>query len=475
MILNRDKVKMIWEISILTSLIALLLFSSMIPLPDDLTSEGFRALLITFIGITLWFTKLLPPAITSMLLICLYPLFGVLSFEVSASSLGEDVIWMIIVMLIMGVAVEETGLDKRIAYFILSFTKSKPKYINLSLIIICFILTFFIPNAIGRVVVLIPIVLGIINTLSLQKGNDLAKSTMISITYTPIICAVSIMTGATGTIYASSLFNSMLDYQWEYMYWIVVMLPPTLITLFIFWIILNLRFPLEDFEDEKLSDFIKKEQERIGPIKNKEVKLLILYFFLITLWVSQGFHGISIPMSAVMVSIFLFVPFIDLLKWNKVIKQVDWGVPLLFAAGFTIALAFENSGIVEWASNLAFNHLSDLPLFILVISLLFLFTLIRVGFTNMTAMIASMMPIALTFALGTEYNSLWIGMICLSACSIGYLFPSQSVGTMTTYSYNYYSSKDLFVTGLYLCFVVYIVIIISAFVYWPLIGLPIVK
>src|SRR5699024_8039992 len=117
-------------------------------------------------------------------------------------------------------------------------------------------------------------------------------------------------------------------------YGMVIMLPPTLVTLMIFWKILNFRFPMNSLEATDLTEFITEERRKQGSISNNEVKLLTLYFILIILWVTQSWHGMSIPMSAVMVSLFLFFPFINLLNWGKTVTKVDWGVPLLFAAGF---------------------------------------------------------------------------------------------------------------------------------------------
>ncbi|WP_193744236.1 SLC13 family permease [Geomicrobium sp. JCM 19039] len=131
-----------------------------------------------------------PPAVTAMMIIVLFPLFGVLGFEESASTLGREVIWLIIAMLMMGAAVEKTGMDKRITYNMLVFTRGNMNLITLALITAGFILTFFVPNAIGRVVVLVPIALGIVHSIGGDENPNVGKASMFAITYTPIICAV---------------------------------------------------------------------------------------------------------------------------------------------------------------------------------------------------------------------------------------------------------------------------------------------
>ncbi|PAE14465.1 hypothetical protein CHH91_19375, partial [Virgibacillus sp. 7505] len=70
-------------------------------------------------------------------------------------------------------------------------------------------------------------------------------------------------------------------------------------------------------------------------------------------------------------------------------------------------------------------------------------------------------------------NPVWLGMICLAACSTGFLFPSQSVGTMMTYALGYYTSQELLKVGAILTLSVIVITLLAAFLYWPLIGLPV--
>src|SRR5699024_972712 len=121
----------------------------------SISSIGWTTIFIILFAITLWVTRIIPTAVTSMLVIILFSLFNVLSFEEASTSLGNEIIWLIISMLIMSFAVQETNLDKRLAFFIVSFSKGRIIYIYLTFIILSFILTFIIPTAMGRLTVLL--------------------------------------------------------------------------------------------------------------------------------------------------------------------------------------------------------------------------------------------------------------------------------------------------------------------------------
>lgn len=450
-----------------------LLLSPFIPLPTNMNETGMKTLAIIFFGIALWFTNIIPSAVTSMVVVVLFPLFEVLTFTEAASGLGKEVIWLIIAMLFMGVAVSESGMEKRLTYSLFSLTKGNFIYLTLTLIFVAFILTFIIPNAIGRLTVLLPIALGIIKVYEPQGGSNVSKIIMFSITYTPVICSVGLITGATGSIYAASLFETMLNYKWSYLYWMLVMLPATLLTLFFLWLILIWQFPIKMSQFINNQLYFEEEIQKLGPISTPEKKLIILYLGLILLWITQSHHNYSISMSAVLIAVLLFFPGIKLLEWKTAMLQIDWGIPLLFAAGFTIATAFQEGGIVNWASSIASSILSGISPLLLYFILVGTFTVIRIGFTNYTAMVASLLPVALTFALSTPFNPVWIGMICVVSSGMSFLFPSQSIATMTTYSLGYYSSKELIRVGFLLTFIITIILLLSAFFYWPFIGLKI--
>lgn len=169
----------------------------------------------------------------------------------------------------------------------------------------------------------------------------------------------------------------------------------------------------------------------------------------------------------------LFLPGINLLKWKESVQRVDWGVPLIFSAGFAIAKAFEKSGVVYLLSDTAVAHLTDLSIFTLSVILMLLFVFIRLCFTNFNAIVATLMPVVLTFAVSTPYNPLWLGMLCLVASSLAFLVPTQSIGSMITFGLGYYTNMDMLKAGGLLTMLIMIITLCCSFFYWPWLGLPI--
>ncbi|MED4600468.1 DASS family sodium-coupled anion symporter [Paenibacillus validus] len=452
-----------------------LIGAPMLPIPEAMGDKGWVALGILIFSIVLWGTQVIPAPITSFLAVALTAVFGIFSFEEAASELGNETIWLIISMLIMGAAVEKLSLDKRLTYSILSLAGGHVKWTLLCLFIVAFLLTFFIPNAVGRLALLLPIASETIHVMEKQGGRNVSTAIMLAITFVPYFSTIALLTGASGSIYAAGLFESMLGFRWSYLHWFIVMLPIVMIVLALLWVLLLVLFPAKVSVVAEGREYFQQQKKKLGAFSKQEYQMVFLYVLLILLWATRDLHHLSISLSAVLVMILLFLPGFRLIQWKDVVHKVDWQIPFLFAAGFTLANSLETSGFVAWISSWSMIYLDNLSVLSLVVAMTLIFVTIRFGFTNYTAMVASLMPMALSFAISTPYNPVWLGMICLVSSSIAFIFPTQSTGSLTTFSMGYYTSRDMLVSGSIFTLLIMVVTIVAAFYYWPHVGLHIYK
>lgn len=427
---------------------------------------------IFLLGIALWFFNIMPAPITGIILMILFSVFDILTFEEAVSGLGEPVIWLVVSVLFLGAAVENINLDQRIAYKTLSLFGKNEKNIVFIFILLGYFLTFLIPNSMARLSMLLPISQSVIGEIQTKDKENFCKVLILSITFVPYITTVAIMTGASGSIYAVGLFEASLDYQWSYLYWLLVITPITLSSLLVLWIALFFWFPIKNTDTTKIYIFKEKLNE-MGKATIKEKKLTIIYIILITGWITSQWHHFSISLISLIAMVVLFLPGVDIIKWEEARKKVDWGIPLLFAAGLSIALAFESGGVIDLVAQYIVYPMENVKPFLLSLCIMVVIVFIRIGFTNFNSMVASTMPIILTLGTVSDVNPIWLGMIYLIASSTSFLIPTQAIGSMTTYSLGYYSSQDYLKVGFPLTIAIVMVTLFAAFYYWPYIGLSI--
>ena len=201
--------------------------------------------------------------------------------------------------------------------------------------------------------------------------------------------------------------------------------------------------PIKNNSLKTSESYFHKEKENLGTLTRQSYKLIIIYILLILLWMTVSLHPLSIPLVSVIIMTFLFIPGIQLLDWKQTIQEIDWGIPILFAAGLTIAKAFQNSGLLEVVSSFTSNFVSDYPAPLVVCFIIVILLLIRLFFTNFNATVATLLPVILIISQNIGINPVWFGMLSLSAMSMAYILPTQSIGNMIMISKQYYSPLDL--------------------------------
>lgn len=170
--------------------------------------KSYSVLLILAIAIFLWATEKIPSAVTGLLIIVLLPLFNVINFSQTVSGFVDGSVWLLIGVFILSAAMNKTGLDRRIAYSLVIRGRANAKNLVYMSVMAAIILTFILPSAAARTALLVPILAGVIRTMSLEKSN-LAIVLLLSVTFASHTIAPSLLTSSLVTVYASSVLEKL--------------------------------------------------------------------------------------------------------------------------------------------------------------------------------------------------------------------------------------------------------------------------
>lgn len=429
-------------------------------------------LIVLIFALTGWSMKILPQALTSLIIIILIPMLGLGSFNESLEGFGQPLVWLLVSAFIFAAAMEKTGIGKRIAFTLLLHAKGKSSRTIPYLFISLITLGFFIPTSAGRTATIIPIGIGMIEVIKDKKYSiNYAKNIMLGVPLISSLMGWALLTGSNSSIYAVAAIESSINYKWNYFYWFISNFPIMLIVVVCFTIILRQLFPVKENVTPNENIFIKNELEIMGKIKSSEIRILFLGMITIIGWTTEPLHGVSISMVALIISIFSCIPKIGVHTWSDASSRISWDSVILFAAGFAMAHAFQRNNTASWLAMKIADFLPFInPLGAALLILLFV-SILRLGFAEMLAITATILPI--TFSLSNIWgiNPVWLAQITIIACSFGYFFPFQSTSNLITFNFGYYSEKDLLCTGMLITPVVFIIVLLSALFYWPLIGL----
>lgn len=102
--------------------------------------------------------------------------------------------------------------------------------------------------------------------------------------------------------------------------------------------------------------FAKEQRDQLGPMSYEEKAMLAVFSMVALMWVFSGVipEGIrpSDPSIGVMGAVLMFlIPAKQrrggLLVWEDM-KELPWGILLLFGGGLSLATAFEDSELTPW-------------------------------------------------------------------------------------------------------------------------------
>ncbi|KJS20738.1 MAG: hypothetical protein VR72_13230 [Clostridiaceae bacterium BRH_c20a] len=428
----------------------------------------YRVMAILLAATTLWATGALDPTIVSIAIIVLMPLLKVLPYDEAVAQLGDTILWRLMGLFIFIAAIKKSGLARRIAFNILKLAKGNVRAFLFLVIINMYILTFIVPAIMGRTMLMLSMVVGLFSAFKLSAPSNIGKSIMIALAYLSLITGTSSMFGSSTSILAVSLFQQIGDYSFTYMNWLIANAPVSFtITVSIYFILTRLYPPeMESFPGGTM--YIENELKEMGSLSLTEKKVLIIFIFLLSFWI---LNIASIP-TELIAALLLMLPKIGFMSWKDASKEVNWGVMLLFGSGLTIADALQKTNVITEATQFVLSYSGNFSPLVLAIVIFALTVLIRLGMMNLMAVVATFMPLVLHLGQGVGINPIWVGMISLFAGNAVFL-PTQSPSGIITYEYGFYSVKEMIWVGVWLTVISFVVTLLAAFLYWPLIGIPI--
>ena len=122
--------------------------------PLDLDSTTKHALAITMFMVVAWITQAMEYALTGMIGCFLFWALGVVRFPLAFSGFANDTAWFLFGALLIGIIATQSGVARRLAYFVMLRVGITYPRILLGLIITDFCLTFVVPSGIARVVIM---------------------------------------------------------------------------------------------------------------------------------------------------------------------------------------------------------------------------------------------------------------------------------------------------------------------------------
>ncbi|MER1990437.1 MAG: DASS family sodium-coupled anion symporter, partial [Solibacillus isronensis] len=435
--------------------------------PEGLSTEARGVLASTIWIATWWITEAIPIPATSLLPLVLFPLTNSLDMKVTASSYGDETIFLFMGGFIIALAMEKWNLHRRIAISIISMVGTNMDRIVLGFMIATGFLSMWISNT-ATAMMMIPIGLAIINQVADGLKNDpsidtspqrfaFGKALMLGIAYSASLGGIATLIGTPPNTLLAGAINKMYGIELSFAGWMLFGVPFAWIFIFVTWIYLvKIAFPSKLKTLPGGRAVIDKQKSDLGAASIEEKLVFVVFALAAFSWITRTFllskfvDGLTDGMIAVIFAIVLFaIPSVNrkgdrLMDWQTAVK-LPWGILLLFGGGLAIASGFVSTGLSEWigAQLMGLEGVSVIVLIFLVAALVLALTEI----TSNTATASMMYPImaSLAVALGVHPYALMIAAGVAASCA--FMLPVATPPNAAVFGSGYIKITDMMKAG----------------------------
>jgi len=457
---------------LIACLIFLMLFFG---LPDTFSESARLMTAIVVFGVVLWALEPFPMGLIALLILILMLFFNLSDTEVAFSGFASPATHLVIGGMMMANAVNATPLVKRVSYFILKKWGGQAKGLLGSLILVQQIQALFIPSTAVRSMLILPISSMIIKTVGAKRGSNLQKMIMLSVAFGGNISGTAIMTAAVGNILTVELLYRFTAIKITYFQWFLYTFPLWLILIPSIWFLLYKIYPLK--KDERSFPMLKKEMDgkldELGPMNNKEWRCLVILISIVSLWISEPFHGMHPSVPALIGALVMTLPGIGCAKWEDVIK-INFNTILLLSVTLSMGYALMDSGAVQAISSYLsagwFISVIQYP-FLAAIIVIILTQIFHKMVSNVSAAVVTLIPITISVASNAGVDP--VGMVFTAGVTslYGFLLVVETMPNIIVHSTGLITQRDFLKPGLYATLITMLATVLIAATWWKLLGL----
>lgn len=408
-------------------------------------------------AVILWMTEALPLAITALVSTVLLVVTGAIGQKEAFGSYGDQIILLFIGSFIIAKAMEDSGLDRRISFWLLArpWATRSPSSILLCLGIIACVISLFVSNT-ATTAMLLPIGRTILRTMnSDRRGNPIATSTLLMLTWGSSI-AVGTIIGTPPNVIGVGLIREATGTSINFVQWAAFAMPITTAMLLIAWLQLRNWRGHEVPDTVAARDYATDQLARLGPIRDSEKATVFAFAIALALWLLPGIVEYSfgsgtaiaklwsdrVPeaVAAIAGAMALFViPCRDrqegrAMTWRSA-TQIEWGTILLFAGGLALGKAAFDSGLAKTVGHSLADWTGAANVWSIT-ALSIAMGIVLSELASNTASATTVTPVAIALAQGSGVSAIPPALGAVIGSNLGFMLPISTAPNAIVYSSN---------------------------------------
>ncbi len=432
-----------------------------------------------------WVTEAVPVAVTALLPLVLFPLFGVVRGSEIAPVYLNNNIFLFAGGFLIALAMERWNLHRRIALLILSALGGGPHRLVLGFMVATAFLSMWISNT-ATAMMMMPMGL----SLALLYEELLSQETeagqtpdpraanfslvlMLGIAYGSSIGGVATIIGTPPNVVLTQIFHAEFPEAppISFAQWIIFAFPLTVTFLLASWFMLGrLIYPLPARTPFSGSALIGEELRRLGPYGREERLVTAVFVTAAFLWMfredirfGEAFalpgwssllkHGAMIDDGTIAIAMGTLLFMLPargggrIMNWETA-RKLPWGILWLFGGGFALAKGITESELSIWIGR-KFEVLEGAPAWAVIVAISGTITGVT-ELTSNTATTQMVLPILAALARSIEVHPLMFMIPATLSASCAFMLPVATPPNAIVYGSERVSITQMAWAGLFM-------------------------
>jgi sodium-dependent dicarboxylate transporter 2/3/5 len=411
--------------------LAAFLMMLMLPAPAGMPIEAWRTTALVVLMATWWMTQALPLTATALLPFLVFPLFGIMDANETAAAYYSPILFLVLGGAIIALAIERSGLHRRLALAIVSRGGSTPAAMLFAFMAATAILSFIVSNT-ATTLIMIPIAVAVLKAAQVPEGHTdgFSGALAMGIAFAASIGGLGTLVGSPTNAIAAGIIERSTGLRIDFLTWAMYGLPLVAIAIPLCWFILLKvqRVRPTDFDPAAARAGIGEARAW----STAEKRLVPVIAIVVAAWVMLPLLTTYLPANAltdgtiaIAGALLLFVipdgSGRALLNWEEA-NRAPWGVIMLFGGGLALAAGIGASGLDDWLGT-ALQPLRAVHPLVVALVLVALVILIT-EFASNVAAASGVIPVVAGIIAATGIDPILLALPAAWAASWGFMLPS---------------------------------------------------
>ncbi len=414
------------------------------PAPGDLSLAGWRVAALGLCMAVWWATEALPPAVTALVPIAFFPLFGISEIKEAAIPYAHPNIFLFLGGFMVALAVERWNLHRRIALTVISVSGGTGARLVAGFMVAAAALSMWITNT-STTMMLLPIALSVVMVVQQHLGSDSPSADpevdenfpvamLLGVAYGATIGGVATLIGTPPNTLLAAFIEEQYGVTIGFGQWMMVGLPLTFILLpLCWWILVRRLYPVHFETRGEAIRHLRALRRDLGPMSRAEWRIAWVFVLLACGWMGRQIlvrwpplEGLTDAGVAMLAAVALFlIPSGDfrsppLMDWRST-RDLPWGILLLFGGGLSLAAAVSQTGLAAWLGRQILSlGITNLALLVIVVTTTIIFL---TELTSNLATTATFLPVIAGIAAQASHEPVALLAPVALAASCAFMLP----------------------------------------------------